>query len=1079
MSAIGKRVLNLFIGADISFYKPSDASTVTKYRSIGSFLTNTDDSVAANRQYIGQMTKGLDFNFTLFSPENNIGGRTQRNFGELRLFKPNQTPNPYSLDDIFEDNYSVQDRPIIYRMGEKRQDLADMITLYLRGRHVYPSSDGTEVVIDVADGGQSLDTSIQLDRFWGLGFASRYVSGETGSLPDDTDFDPTSGWYLDIAYRLPNWTTLPSDAAIITRDASGGGYLYRITFLATGKIRVESVDSSNVTATLDTTDLEWVADGRWHRVCAKWDGALLSVFHSNRTGGVKSVDTEALASVAAGGGDLVWGDASGDFEFFDYVDIAELRLSLDGNIPTDGQIIERMHRPLTDDEGSDCEVWLQFNENTSIYAFDDAVTNVNASSLLSVTSIANGNTVTINGKVYTAETVLTNVDGHFLIGASDYDTINNFAAAVVLGAGAGTLYAAATTAHPDVTAAQGSSYATGTLTGTTIADGNTVTLNGKVYTFQNTLTDVDGNVKVGLDDSESLDNLIAGIRLGPGAGVKYAASMTLHATMTASAGSGDTLVATAKTSGEAGNALTTTATLTAGGWGAATLTGGADALLATAKVTGEIGNAITVAETISGSWAGSTMTGGVGHTATVVDDWVNSFEGPAEFAGKAKPLSFGHIFNAPVFWTDQGNGAGSIHARTFVGVKKVFEGGERRVVGWQRNAFRNLSFDTSTGTISFPARTSGGASRIDAQPGLCGLVAGQVLVLEAMGSGVNAGTYTLLEDSDERSVVVDEPFTGETGEDYFVTALKAGSADPEVEVWHDAGALRFLSAASLPSSAEIIGDIGTEIPTDSASVSAPEYTAAIMRTILIDWAGEPDVAANWDDAVTGPTESEGSYFADAGVWISPESDTTMRSVLDEGGDSIWASWGENYSSDEWDLYQVLDPTGETADIEMTLLEMHGIEQVACIAPIGGYTLECSINYAPLAENDLSGVVRGSEDEDILAEAESLQREKLTAEATPDAAVVEAYPTAEKPTAVRTWIRYKNDGQVEAQRRYDILKVKRDVFKVSSWLYGLDKNLQHCFVNLTTSRFPSLVSGKTLMLIGLAADNQSVSLMLWG
>jgi hypothetical protein len=69
-------------------------------------------------------------------------------------------------------------------------------------------------------------------------------------------------------------------------------------------------------------------------------------------------------------------------------------------------------------------------------------------------------TVTINGKVYTAQTTLTNSNGNFLIGANQTASHANLKAAVNLEAGAGTLYAAATTLHPTVTATS----ATGTTT---------------------------------------------------------------------------------------------------------------------------------------------------------------------------------------------------------------------------------------------------------------------------------------------------------------------------------------------------------------------------------------------------------------------------------------------------------------------------------------------------------------------------------------------------------------------------------------------------------------------------------------
>jgi len=59
---------------------------------------------------------------------------------------------------------------------------------------------------------------------------------------------------------------------------------------------------------------------------------------------------------------------------------------------------------------------------------------------------ANTETVTIDTKVYTFQTVLTDVDGNVLIGAAATNTIDNLIAAINLAAGGGATYAASTTA---------------------------------------------------------------------------------------------------------------------------------------------------------------------------------------------------------------------------------------------------------------------------------------------------------------------------------------------------------------------------------------------------------------------------------------------------------------------------------------------------------------------------------------------------------------------------------------------------------------------------------------------------------
>lgn len=142
--------------------------------------------------------------------------------------------------------------------------------------------------------------------------------------------------------------------------------------------------------------------------------------------------------------------------------------------------------------------------------------------------------------------------------------------------------------------------ATGVLTAAgNPGDGDTVTIGSKIYTFQTVLTNVDGNVLIGASASDSLDNLIAAINLGAGSGTVYAAATTLHPTVSAAAGAGDTMNASAKTAGAAGNAIATTEASTNLSWAAATLTGGVDHSYLAAH-TGDILNGTSNLGTIQG-----------------------------------------------------------------------------------------------------------------------------------------------------------------------------------------------------------------------------------------------------------------------------------------------------------------------------------------------------------------------------------------------------------------------------------------------------------------------------------------------
>ena len=65
---------------------------------------------------------------------------------------------------------------------------------------------------------------------------------------------------------------------------------------------------------------------------------------------------------------------------------------------------------------------------------------------------ADTETVTIGSRTYTFQSTLTDVDGHVLLGATIADSLAHLCAAITLGAGAGTLYATATTLHDAVSA---------------------------------------------------------------------------------------------------------------------------------------------------------------------------------------------------------------------------------------------------------------------------------------------------------------------------------------------------------------------------------------------------------------------------------------------------------------------------------------------------------------------------------------------------------------------------------------------------------------------------------------------------
>lgn len=113
------------------------------------------------------------------------------------------------------------------------------------------------------------------------------------------------------------------------------------------------------------------------------------------------------------------------------------------------------------------------------------------------------------------------------------------------------------------------------------ANTETVVVGGKTYTFQDTLTDSDGNVHVGTDLEESIDNLFDAINAGrgftdtgEGSGTGYADSMTKNKQVYASAQDATTVTVTACVPGTIGNLIASTETGANFSWAGATLASG-------------------------------------------------------------------------------------------------------------------------------------------------------------------------------------------------------------------------------------------------------------------------------------------------------------------------------------------------------------------------------------------------------------------------------------------------------------------------------------------------------------------------
>ena len=120
-----------------------------------------------------------------------------------------------------------------------------------------------------------------------------------------------------------------------------------------------------------------------------------------------------------------------------------------------------------------------------------------------------------------------------------------------------------------------------TLTSTTSLNTQTVTIQGKVYTFKTTITTADGDVLIGASTVTAIANLVKAINLTGVSGTDYGSGTLRHASVYAQVSTTNTsaMIITAN-EGVSASAVATTDTCTNGSWGAATLVADSSTLLA-------------------------------------------------------------------------------------------------------------------------------------------------------------------------------------------------------------------------------------------------------------------------------------------------------------------------------------------------------------------------------------------------------------------------------------------------------------------------------------------------------------------
>lgn len=135
---------------------------------------------------------------------------------------------------------------------------------------------------------------------------------------------------------------------------------------------------------------------------------------------------------------------------------------------------------------------------------------------------------------------------------------------------------------------------------TNVSDNDTVTIDGRVYRFKNTLAQA-YDVKIGADAATTLDNIKAAVNATGTAGTEYFAGTLVHPTVTATTNTNTTQLFESKERSTAANSIAvakSAATYTLSG---ATLTGGAAATATITATTTDQGKTSTSVVTVTGA----------------------------------------------------------------------------------------------------------------------------------------------------------------------------------------------------------------------------------------------------------------------------------------------------------------------------------------------------------------------------------------------------------------------------------------------------------------------------------------------
>lgn len=298
--------------------------------------------------------------------------------------------------------------------------------------------------------------------------------------------------------------------------------------------------------------------------------------------------------------------------------------------------------------------------------------------------------------------------------------------------------------------------------------------------------------------------------------------------------------------------------------------------------------------------------------------------------GQRLPGAFGRVLHRSVIMI--GGKRGQYHYRDSADVEGVWEGGAKLIP----------AFDILEGVQIPPALSTGGAQIIldTPHPEILALAKGQPIEIDYIGSGLNAGTWTLAaEPSTDRVLQIVEDLTPETALIFLRTPW--GSEDYRNL---DRSQIELGALPTLPLTVRVRGD---DHPTNGWARTVPDL---LQR--MLDLAGVAYNEAAIDDLRLAGYDLEAQVSIDDAV--------TYRQVIDQLAQSIGATWGtDSEGLPEFRLLRKPDPAFPSV-VSLDRSNVFQLRKVAQVASPAFLALRYARNAFVLSLDQVAGTVLDDE-----------------------------------------------------------------------------------------------------------------------